>query len=181
MTCITLSYLCRHITHAKWHAFMPRPATTNARRHEMSSVRGVHGVNTEWHRAFVTYLSYWNAHGWISGGFTYANRSLRDGKLSNFHLKFWLVTYASLMTIRSDSDNVHYLATAKAGERLSTNKHNQQGVNERIRWSRGSVPAFGTQVRGFKPTEAVWFFRAKKENPQHAFLLRESKAVCPMS
>ena len=35
-------------------------------------------------------------------------------------------------------------------------------VGKRLRWSRGSVLAFGTQVRGFKPAEAVGFFRAKK-------------------
>jgi len=34
------------------------------------------------------------------------------------------------MTIRSDGDTVHCLAITKAGERLSTNKHNQQGVND---------------------------------------------------
>jgi hypothetical protein len=36
-----------------------------------------------------------------------------------------------------------------------------------------------TQVRGFNPAEAVGFFGRK--NPQHAFLRRGSKAVCPMS
>jgi hypothetical protein len=46
---------------------------------------------------------------------------------------------------------------------------------QRLRWSRGSVLAFGTQVRGFKPG----FFGRK--NPQHAFLRRGSKADCPMS
>ena len=35
---------------------------------------------------------------------------------------------------------------------------------ERLRWSRGSVLAFGTQVRGFKQTEAVGFFRAEKSS-----------------
>ena len=38
------------------------------------------------------------------------------------------------------------------------------------------VPKFA----GSNPTEAVGFFRAKK-NPQHAFLRKGSKAVCPMS
>ena len=33
---------------------------------------------------------------------------------------------------------------------------------KRPRWSRGSVLAFGTEVRGSNPTEAVGFFRAKK-------------------
>ena len=45
---------------------------------------------------------------------------------------------------------------------------------KRLRWSRSSVLAFGTQVR-----EAVGFLRANK-NPQHAFLRRGSKAVGPM-
>ena len=33
---------------------------------------------------------------------------------------------------------------------------------------------------GSNPADAVGFFRAKK-NPQHAFLRKGSKAVCPMS
>jgi len=51
---------------------------------------------------------------------------------------------------------------------------------KRLRWSRGSVLAFGTQVRGFAPGWSLRIFRAKK-NPQHAFLRRGSKAVGPMS
>ena len=35
-------------------------------------------------------------------------------------------------------------------------------VSERRRWSRGSVLAFGTQVRGFKPGRSRRIFRAKK-------------------
>jgi cellulose synthase/poly-beta-1,6-N-acetylglucosamine synthase-like glycosyltransferase len=50
---------------------------------------------------------------------------------------------------------------------------------QRLRWSRGSVLAFSTQVRGFKPGRIHWIFRAKKN--QHAFLRRGSKAVGPMS
>ena len=46
---------------------------------------------------------------------------------------------------------------------------------ERLRWSRGSVLAFSTQVRGFKPG------RSRRKNPQHASLRRGSKAVGPMS
>ena len=49
----------------------------------------------------------------------------------------------------------------------------------RLRWSRGSVLAFGTQVRGFKPGRSRRIFKGEK-NPQHAFLRRGSKAVCPM-
>ena len=40
----------------------------------------------------------------------------------------------------------------------------------RLRWSRGSVLAFGTQVRGSD-------FSGRK-NPQHAFIRKGSKAVC---
>jgi hypothetical protein len=38
-----------------------------------------------------------------------------------------------------------------------------------------SIRASGTQVRGFK------LGRSRRKNPQHAFLRRRSKAVCPMS
>jgi hypothetical protein len=50
----------------------------------------------------------------------------------------------------------------------------------RLRWSRGSVLAFGTQVRGFAPGRSRRIVRAKK-NPQHTFLRRASKAVGPTS
>jgi hypothetical protein len=33
---------------------------------------------------------------------------------------------------------------------------------ERLRWSRGSVLAFSTQVRGFKPGQSRWIFKGKK-------------------
>jgi hypothetical protein len=49
---------------------------------------------------------------------------------------------------------------------------------ERLRWSRGSVLAFGTQVREFTPGRSRRIFRAKKKHPQHA---SASKAVGPMS
>ena len=49
-----------------------------------------------------------------------------------------------------------------------------------LRWSRGSVLAFGTQVRGFKPGRSRWIFQGEK-NPQHAFLRKGSKAVYPVS
>jgi hypothetical protein len=45
----------------------------------------------------------------------------------------------------------------------------------RLRWTRGSVLAFGTQVRGLNPG------RSRRKNPQHAFLRMGSKTVCPMS
>ena len=53
-------------------------------------------------------------------------------------------------------------------------------VYERLRWSRGSVLAFSTQVRGFKPGRSRRIFKGEK-NPQHAFLRRGSKAIGPMS
>jgi hypothetical protein len=37
-------------------------------------------------------------------------------------------------------------------------------INKRIRWSRGSVLAFGTQVRGFTPGRNRRIFRAKKSS-----------------
>jgi hypothetical protein len=43
-----------------------------------------------------------------------------------------------------------------------------------------SMPAFGTQVRGFKPGRSRQIFRGEKI-PQHAFLRRGSKAVGLMS
>jgi hypothetical protein len=48
----------------------------------------------------------------------------------------------------------------------------EQPKTKRLRWSRGCVLAFSTQVRGFKPG---------RKNPQHDFLRRRSKAVCPTS
>jgi hypothetical protein len=36
--------------------------------------------------------------------------------------------------------------------------------NKRLRWSRGSVLAFGTQVRGFKPGRSRRILRAKKSS-----------------
>ena len=53
-------------------------------------------------------------------------------------------------------------------------------LSKRLRWSRGSVLAFGIQVRGFAPDRSRRIFRAKK-NPQHTFLRRGSKAIGPMS
>jgi hypothetical protein len=35
-------------------------------------------------------------------------------------------------------------------------------MTKRLRWSRGSMLAFGTQVRGFAPGQSRWIFRAKK-------------------
>ena len=43
-----------------------------------------------------------------------------------------------------------------------------------------SVLASGTQDRGFKAGRSRRIFSGKK-NPKHAFLRKESKAVCPMS
>ena len=55
-----------------------------------------------------------------------------------------------------------------------------KGIAKRLRWSRGSVLAFGTQVRGFKPDRSRRIFQGEN-NPQHAFIQRGSKAICPMS
>jgi hypothetical protein len=43
---------------------------------------------------------------------------------------------------------------------------------QRLRWSSGSVLAFGTEVRPKNPTHFLG-----RKNPQHAFLRRGSKAV----
>ena len=62
----------------------------------------------------------------------------------------------------------------------STNQSNEINTkHKRLRWSRGSVLAFGTQVRGFKPDQSSWIFQGEK-NPQHVFFRRGSKVVCPM-
>jgi hypothetical protein len=47
---------------------------------------------------------------------------------------------------------------------------------KRLRWSRGSVLTFGTQVRGFKPGRSPSDFSGRK-NPQHVFLGGEVKGV----
>jgi hypothetical protein len=49
-------------------------------------------------------------------------------------------------------------------------------VDERLRWSWGSVLAFGTKVRGFKPGRNRQIFQGEKKNPQHAFLRRVNKS-----
>ena len=58
--------------------------------------------------------------------------------------------------------------------------YNSKYIYKRLLWSRVSVLAFGTQVRGFKTDRSRWIFQEGK-NPQHAFLRTGSKAVCPMS
>jgi hypothetical protein len=52
-----------------------------------------------------------------------------------------------------------------------------------LRWSRGSVLAFGNQVRGVQTDgRSSRIFQGEKiKNSQHAFLQRGSKAVGPMS
>ena len=47
-----------------------------------------------------------------------------------------------------------------------------------LRWSRGSHPASGTQVRGFKLGRSRWIFQGEK-NPQHGFLRRGVKPSVP--
>jgi hypothetical protein len=49
----------------------------------------------------------------------------------------------------------HYLINGKSLEKVIIE-------HMRLRWSRGSVLAFGTQVRGFKPGRSRRIFRAKK-------------------
>ena len=49
---------------------------------------------------------------------------------------------------------------------------------ERLRWSRGSVMAFSTQVRGFKPGRSLRIFRAKK-NPSTPSFGGEVKPSVP--
>jgi hypothetical protein len=44
---------------------------------------------------------------------------------------------------------------------LCVNKTNPLNV-KRLQWSRGSMLAFGTQVRRFTPGQSRWIFRAKK-------------------
>ena len=51
----------------------------------------------------------------------------------------------------------------------------------RLRWSRGRVLAFGTQVHGFKPGRSRWIFQGEKKILSTPSFGRESKAVCPMS
>ena len=41
-------------------------------------------------------------------------------------------------------------------------KPSQKLIHKRLRWSRGSVLAFGTQVRGFKPDRRRWIFQGEK-------------------
>ena len=40
--------------------------------------------------------------------------------------------------------------------------HNYFNIGKRLRWSRGSVLAFGTQVRGFKPGRSRRIFQGEK-------------------
>ena len=51
---------------------------------------------------------------------------------------------------------------------------------KRLQWSRGSVLPLSTQVRGFKPGRSLQNF-SRRENPQHAFFRKASKAVGVMT
>ena len=42
-------------------------------------------------------------------------------------------------------------------------RHNVRGLKRRLRWSRVSVLAFGTQVRGFKPGQSRRIFQSGKK------------------
>jgi hypothetical protein len=54
-----------------------------------------------------------------------------------------------------------------------------QSFKQQLRWSSGQRAALSCPRGGSNPAESVGFFGQK--NPQHAFLRRGSKAVCPMS
>ena len=56
-----------------------------------------------------------------------------------------------------------------AGRLFETTEGKLRHAVKRHRWSRRSVLAFGTQVRGFKPSRSRCDFSGRK-NPQHAFL-----------
>ena len=53
-------------------------------------------------------------------------------------------------------------------------------ASKRLRWSRGSVLAFGTQVLGFKPGRTRLIFQDEKNLSTPSFG-KGSKAVCPTS
>ena len=78
------------------------------------------------------------------------------------------------MDLRKGTENLAFTVIRSLGR--PAHCESVKGVHKRLRWSRGSVLAFGTQVRAFEPSH----FSGRK-NPQHAFLRKGSKAVCPMS
>ena len=43
-----------------------------------------------------------------------------------------------------------------------THTHTHKHKRKRLRWSRGSVLAFGTKVRGFEPDRSRWIFQGEK-------------------
>jgi len=51
-----------------------------------------------------------------------------------------------------------------------------EATGKRFRWSRGSVLALSTLVRGLKPGRSRQDF-SRRKNPQHAFLQKGSKAM----
>jgi hypothetical protein len=74
----------------------------------------------------------------------------------------------SLMSCSSfplSARNVNVFACVVKAEMRKRNEITFPGFvcyTERLRWSRGSVLAFGTQVRGFKPGRSRRIFRTKK-------------------
>ena len=99
-----------------------------------------------------------------------------------FHLEHQSTTSLSLYKRIHFSrwPNLEAVITSAVLQRFRKHKRNAyynvcNCLHKRLRWSRGSVLAFGTQVRGFVPG------RSRRKNPQHPFLRRGSKAVGPMS
>ena len=64
--------------------------------------------------------------------------------------------FMSLSVIRNNNNPVRL---QRVGRRGQTEKESKM---QPLRWSRGSVLAFGTQVRGFKPGRSRWIFQDKK-------------------
>ena len=59
--------------------------------------------------------------------------------------------------------SIVFVSTVRRNHVTHTVTMRETYVSKRLRWSRGSVPAFGTKVRGFKPGRSRRnYFRAKK-------------------
>ena len=74
--------------------------------------------------------------------------------------------FTSLNIVTKDADV--YLVLLKYFDVVSRTLLTAQAVlpeSERLRWSRGSVLDFGTQVRGFEPGRSSRIFQGEKKNP----------------